>query len=73
MDAQAPSADEGRGKLRKATVSRKQAKTRRYPNVETRQNEVLSRHDESIVMSGGPGELKHLSTRRKRKKDRFPK
>ena len=28
-------------------------------------------HDESIVMQGEPGELKHLITRRKRKKDRF--
>ena len=38
-DAQAPSADEGRGKLRKATGSRKQAEIRRYPNGETRRGE----------------------------------
>jgi hypothetical protein len=41
-DALAPSADEGRGKLRKATVSRKQAMTRGYPNVETRHTEGMS-------------------------------
>ena len=37
MDALAPYADEGRGKLRKATGSRKQASIRRYPNGGTRQ------------------------------------
>ena len=35
-DALAPRAEEGRGQLRKATVSRKQALTRGYPNGETR-------------------------------------
>ncbi len=35
-------ADEGRGKLRKATVSCKQAMTRGYPNGETRQSEPLA-------------------------------
>ena len=49
MDAQAPSADEGRGKLRKATVSRKQAETRRYPNGETRRTGGPSLPDEHIV------------------------
>ena len=34
-------------------------------------NAVLP-HDESIVMRGKPGELKHLSTRRKRNQPRFP-
>ena len=37
VDALAPYADEGRGKLRKATGSRKQAPIRRYPNGGTRQ------------------------------------
>ena len=41
-DALASSADEGRGKLRKATVSRKQASTRGCPNVETRHTEGMS-------------------------------
>jgi hypothetical protein len=42
-DALAPSAEEGRGKLRKATGSRKQAENRRYPNGETRRTEGPSR------------------------------
>ena len=42
VDALAPYADEGRGKLRKATGSRKQAPIRRYPNGETRQVKNLS-------------------------------
>jgi len=36
VDALAPYADEGRGKLRKATGSCKQALIRGYPNGETR-------------------------------------
>jgi len=36
VDAQAPYAEEGRGQLRKATRSRKQALIRRYPNGGTR-------------------------------------
>ena len=35
MDALAPTGEEGRGKLRKASGSRKQALIRRYPNGET--------------------------------------
>ena len=42
VDALAPYAEEGRGKLRKATGSRKQAPIRRYPNGETRQAKSLS-------------------------------
>ena len=42
VDALAPYAEEGRGKLRKATGSRKQAPIRRYPNGETRQVKNLS-------------------------------
>ena len=66
-DALAPSAEEGRGKLRKASGSRKQAKSRGCPNVETRHTEGMSAYDEPIVIRGGPDELKHLSSRRKRK------
>ena len=44
---------------------------RRYPNGET-QHSVLT-YDEYIVIRGEPGELKHLSSRRKRKKHRFSK
>ena len=42
VDALAPYADEGRGKLRKATGSRKQALIRRHPNGGTRQMKSLS-------------------------------
>ena len=42
VDALAPYAEEGRGKLRKATGSRKQAPIRRYPNGGTRQEKILS-------------------------------
>ena len=42
VDALAPYAEEGRGKLRKATGSRKQAPIRRYPNGGTRQPKRLS-------------------------------
>ena len=40
----------------------------RYPNEETHQENVLVSVHESIVYGGAPGELKHLITRRKRKK-----
>ena len=42
VDALAPYAEEGRGKLRKAACSRKQALIRRYPNGGTRQVKNLS-------------------------------
>ena len=40
MDALALEGDEGRGKLRKASGSRKQALIRGYPNGETRRDEL---------------------------------
>ncbi len=40
MDALAPEGEEGRGKLRKAPGSRKQALIRGYPNGETRRDEL---------------------------------
>ena len=43
-DALAPDAEEGRGKLRKATGSRKQALNRRYPNGETRRGSCPVTH-----------------------------
>ena len=73
VDALALRADERRDKLRKAAVRSKYPVTRRYLNGETRQRKPLSLHSESIAMQREPGELKHLSTRRKRKKHRFPK
>ena len=72
MDAKAPNADEGRGKLRKAMGSRKQAVIHGCPNGGTRQVEDLTTYDESIVVCGAPGELKHLSTRRKRNQNEIP-
>ena len=56
--------EEGRGKLRKTACSCKQTLIRRYPNGATRQAEGLS----SDNVGGERGELKHLSTHRKRKK-----
>ena len=72
VDALALRADERRDKLRKALGRSKYPLIQRYLNGETRQEKLLSLHGESIAMQGEPGELKHLSTRRKRKKHRFP-
>ena len=69
VDALAPGGDEGRGTLRKATGSREQALIRGCPNGATHPFGV-SPH-ESIVWRGEPGELKYLSTRRKRHQPRF--
>ena len=66
-------AEERRDKLRKAAVRSKYLMTRRCLNGETRQEKLLSLYAESIGMQGEPGELKHLSSRRKRKKHRFRK
>ena len=55
--------DEGRDKLRKAAVRGKYPATRGCPNGETRRKRF--RH--LAYAKGEPGELKHLSTRRKRK------
>ncbi len=61
-DALALRGDEGRDKLRKATGISKYDLIRRYPNGTTQYfEEILFRKE------GKPGELKHLSTRRKRK------
>ena len=44
-DAQAPYAEEGRGQLRKAVGSRKQALIHRFPNGETRRESCPVTHD----------------------------
>ena len=62
VDAWTTRGEEGRGKLRKATGSCTRAVIRRYPNGTTRYVEDIALRNESQ-----PGELKHLSTRRKRK------
>ena len=46
-------AEEGRGKLRKATRSRKQALIRRYPNGATRRSKPPSPYAESIGIEEG--------------------
>ena len=49
VDALAEVGDEGRGKLRKASESRKQASIRGCPNGETHVGKTHVRRDESIV------------------------
>ena len=66
-DALALRADERRDKLRKAAGSGKYTMIRRYLNGETHVRRPYVPYDESIVMRREPGELKHLSSRRKRK------
>ena len=65
-------AEERRDKLRKAAGRSKYPGIRRYLNGETRMRKPHVPHGEkgrepSIGMRGEPGELKHLSSRRKRK------
>ena len=72
-DALALRAEERRDKLRKAAGSGKYTEIRRSLNGETHIRRPYVPHDESIVMRGEPGELKHLSSRRKRKKKSIPK
>ena len=54
--------EEGRDKLRKAAGSGTYTVIRRYPNGATRYVEDITHRK-----VGKPGELKHLSTRRRRK------
>ena len=61
-------AEERRDKLRKAAGRSKYPKIRRYLNGETRRRKPPSPYTESIGIRREPGELKHLSSRRKRKK-----
>ena len=70
-DALALRAEERRDKLRKAAVRSKYSLTRRCLNGETRLSKPQSPYTESIGIRREPGELKHLSSRRKRKKHRF--
>ena len=72
-DALALRADERRDKLRKASGRSKYPMIRRCLNGETHMRGPHVSMRQSITHGGEPGELKHLSTRRKRKKHRFPK
>ena len=67
VDALALRADERRDKLRKASGRGKYPLIRRSLNGETRLSKPQSAHSQSITVCGEPGELKHLSSRRKRK------
>ena len=60
-------ADERRDKLRKAAGSGKYTVSRRYLNGETHMRRPHVPYTEYIGMRREPGELKHLSSRRKRK------
>ena len=60
-------ADERRDKLRKASGRSKYPVIRRFLNGETRMRRPHASIRQSITYGREPGELKHLSSRRKRK------
>ena len=64
-------AEERRDKLRKAVGRSKYPESHGYLNGETHMDRLHVSITESIGYGGEPGELKHLSSRRKRKKHRF--
>ena len=66
-------ADERRDKLRKAAGRSRYPEIRRCLNGETHMQGLHVSIRQSITYGGEPGELKHLSSRRKRKKHRFRK
>ena len=68
----APGGDEGRSWLRKASGSRQQALIRRFPNGRTQYGKTVLSLAEFIGQRSEPGELKHLSTLRKRKQRDSP-
>ena len=68
VDALALRADERRDKLRKAAGRSTYPVIRRCLNGETRMRTPHASARQSITCGGEPGELKHLSSRRKRKK-----
>ena len=67
VDALALRADERRDKLRKASGRSKYPMIRRCLNGETWLSKPQSSYGEYIAMRREPGELKHLSSQRKRK------
>ena len=73
VDALALRADERRDKLRKAAGRSKYLLIRGCLNGETHMEIFHVSIRKDIAYGGEPGELKHLSTRRKRKKHRFRK
>ena len=73
VDALALRADERRDKLRKASGRSKYPEIRRYLNGETYLRKPQVSTAQSISCGREPGELKHLSSRRKRKKKSISK
>ena len=69
MDALALRAEERRDKLRKAVGRSKYPLIHGSLNGETHMDRLHVSISESIGYGGEPGELKHLSSRRKRKKE----
>ena len=67
VDALALRADERRDKLRKASGRSKYPMIRRSLNGETHLSKPQVSLSQYITQGGEPGELKHLSSRRKRK------
>ena len=72
-DALALKADERRDKLRKASGRGKYPMIRRCLNGGTHLRKPQVSIRQSITYGREPGELKHLSSQRRRKKTRFPK
>ena len=66
-------AEERRDKLRKSVGRGKYPLIHRYLNGATYPGKARICRSQYITAAGEPGELKHLSSRRKRKKDRFRK
>ncbi len=73
VDALALRAEEGRGRRRNASGSCQQALIRRYPNGETPAVVAQRIRSTLSVMGRQVGELKHLSTRKKRNQKKFCK
>ena len=73
VDALALRADERRDKLRKAAGRSKYLLIRGCLNGETHMDKLHVSLRQHITQGREPGELKHLSSRRKRKKTRFRK
>ena len=72
MNGLVDSGDEGRGKQRYASGSRKQALIRRFPNGATHPAKAGYLILNKIEMRSERGELKHLSSLRKRNRTEIP-
>jgi hypothetical protein len=70
-DALASRAEEGRGKAAISLGELSSKLNRGYPNWATSQSKTLAHPAEHIGLVREPGELKHLSTPRKRNQPRY--